>query len=507
MGLSPAPQLSRSLLILFLATLFLVALPGSPVLRAQITSGDMAANLEEATGFQKYPTYELYLEMMAGFAAAHPDICLLDTFGTSEEGRLLLALKISDQVHEDEAEPRFLYTATMHGDEVLGFPLLLRLADSLLTAYGKDAFTTGLVDRLEIWINPLSNPDGAYKGGNHTLAASIRENAHGYDLNRHFPRLSQGEADDSTGRPRENAHMMAFLQEHAFSLSANIHTGNEVVNYPWDWKAGLHPDDAWFRLISREYADEVHSVDPSYMSGFENGITNGHAWYEVQGSRQDYVCFFRGGREVTLELSFDYRLPSDQLQGYWELNRQSLLYYLAQATYGLHGRVRSLPEGTPLRARLEVLDHDDSTSVVWSGRTHGDFYRYLKGGSYDLRFTADGHVPLLLEDLEVGDFERSWLEVELEALNNAVPLASADLPLRIYPNPAREHCILLPDLPEGSPVQISLYSVAGGWLMNGEWRMEAGGIKLDLSPWHPGLYLLQLTSEKGRYSARLLVQE
>ena len=59
---------------------------------------DMAQDLAEALTFQKYPTYDQYVQMMQGFAAAYPGICLLDTIGYSVEGRLLLALKISDQV-------------------------------------------------------------------------------------------------------------------------------------------------------------------------------------------------------------------------------------------------------------------------------------------------------------------------------------------------------------------------------------------------------------------------
>ncbi|MCK5068132.1 MAG: hypothetical protein KAR16_11855, partial [Bacteroidales bacterium] len=109
---------------------------------------DMALDLTEAESFQKYPTYDQYLQMMQGFASDYPAICRLDTFGTSEEGRLLLALKISNNVEADEAEASFLYTSTMHGDEVVGYVLLLRLADSLLTGYGNDPEVTTLVNNL-----------------------------------------------------------------------------------------------------------------------------------------------------------------------------------------------------------------------------------------------------------------------------------------------------------------------------------------------------------------------
>ena len=100
---------------------------------------DMALDLTEAFTFHKYPTYDQYHQMMQSYAERYPDICVLDTFGTSGEGRLLLALKISDNPGEDEPEAGFLYTSTMHGNELLGFVLLLRFADTLLTGYGTDS--------------------------------------------------------------------------------------------------------------------------------------------------------------------------------------------------------------------------------------------------------------------------------------------------------------------------------------------------------------------------------
>ena len=104
----------------------------------QFDDSDMALDLTEAFTFQKYPTYDQYVEMMQSFAADYPQICRLDTFGTSVEGRLLLALKISDQPGLNEPEANFLYTSTIHGDELIGFILLLRLADTLLKGYGND---------------------------------------------------------------------------------------------------------------------------------------------------------------------------------------------------------------------------------------------------------------------------------------------------------------------------------------------------------------------------------
>ena len=109
--------------------------------------------------------------------------------------------------------------------------------------------------------------------------------------------------------------MMRFLAKHRFVLSANFHSGEEVVNYPWDRWSRDHPDKEWFYMISRAYADTVHRHAPyGYMNYLDNGVTNGYYWYPVNGGRQDYVTYELQGREVTIELDSDYITPVQQFK-------------------------------------------------------------------------------------------------------------------------------------------------------------------------------------------------
>ena len=86
-------------------------------------------NLREIESWDFYPTYEAYLDIMNQFATDYPDICDTLSIGQSEEGRELMMVRISDNINVREAEPQFLYTGTMHGDELVGYILLLSLAD------------------------------------------------------------------------------------------------------------------------------------------------------------------------------------------------------------------------------------------------------------------------------------------------------------------------------------------------------------------------------------------
>lgn len=483
-----------------LSLLFSLALLAPHVSRGQVGPGDMAASLEDARTFTKYPTYGQYLDMMTGFAATYPEICRLDTIGTSLQGRLVLALKISDNPQLEEPEARFLYSSTMHGNELVGYPLMLRLIDTLLTGYGADAQVTGLVDSLEIWINPLANPDGTYAGGNQTVEGSVRVNAGGVDLNRDFPDIEAGEADDSEGRQKETADMMDFMREKRFSLSANIHGGYELVNYPWDYDTVFHPDDRWFQLISREYADEAHSVDPDYLRLFNDGITHGAYWYEVAGSRQDYVTWYLGGREVTLELSFEKRLPADSLDAYWKKNHRSFLYYMAQATYGIRGKVSDAVSGAPVAARITVLGHDKGHSVVHASGQHGGFYRLIHAGSYGLAFSAAGYVSDTARNVSVANYDQSWLSVELQPLLPGGVAGHLDATsIRAYPNPFTDHLTLVTGNRLEGQCTISLYS-ATGLLVHRE-TGEFPGDRGHISPGRllPGWYLLEIKNGNRVY--------
>ena len=180
-----------------------------------------------------------------------------------------------------------------------------------------------LVDNLEIWINPLANPDGTYSTGN-IIATPVRFNANGVDLNRNFPDPFQ----PLEIQEKENADMIQFMREHKFILSANFHSGFEIVNYPWDrWLSKIHADDSWFNSISRAYADTVHSYSvPAYMNSYDNGIVRGAVWYVIYGGRQDFVTWELQGREVTIELDYVKETPAAQLDLLWQYNWRSFTY-------------------------------------------------------------------------------------------------------------------------------------------------------------------------------------
>lgn len=422
-----------------------------------------------------YPTYQGYLDMMNQFAATYPDLCAIVNIGSSVQGRELLFAKISDNVNQAEDEPEVQYSSSMHGDETAGYVLMLRLIDYLLSNYGADQEVTDMINGLEIWINPLANPDGAYRGGNNSVNGAIRYNANGVDLNRNFPDPADGPHPDGRAWQPETIAMMDFFDQHNFTISANFHGGAEVVNYPWDTWSRRHPDDAWWIHISRAYADTVHLHAPSgYMTDLNNGITNGYDWYRVAGGRQDYITYNKGGREVTIELSAAKLLPAGQLPSHWTYNYRSFVNFLKNALNGVRGVVTDSQTGLPLGAKVTVLNHDADSSSVHTDPAAGDYHRMIIAGAYDLEFTSLGYVPVTINDVQVANWSATELNVALTPIPNT--------PLLVF----QSHDIGNVDAGDSVVAHITLANNGGG---------NANGVTAILSSPDPYIVIFQDSSD------------
>lgn len=415
-----------------------------------------ASGLQMAMEWNSYPTYTQYDSILKGFVSSYPSLCRIDTIGKSVNGRLLLALKISDNAGSDENEPEVFYSSSIHGNETGGYVLMLRLADYLLKQYGQNIRVRNLVDNLEIWINPLANPDGTYTDGN-SITNPVRFNANGEDLNRNFPDPDS----PSAILQKETSGMVSFMKKRRFVISANFHSGNEVVNYPWDRWPRLHADDEWFLQVSRKYADTVHlNSAPGYMTFLNNGVTNGYDWYSLNGGRQDYVTYSLQGREVTIELDDNYITPVSQLEQLWDYNRNSLIGYLENALFGIHGEVTDAITNKPVAARIFIPGHDMDSSQVSSDNMTGRFSRFLAPGAWDLLFSAPGYYETRADAVVSEPERQTFIDVKMVPLSNSVDTTNPGDPI-LYPNPAvNEMKAVLPAAIHGS-LNITIINAAG----------------------------------------------
>ncbi|HPR57508.1 MAG TPA: M14 family zinc carboxypeptidase [Bacteroidales bacterium] len=442
-------------------------------------------NIKEITEWDFYPTYEGYVDMMNQFETNYSEICQVFSIGQSLEGRELLMAKISKNVGIREAEPQFLYTGTMHGDETTGYVLLLRLIDYLLENYGSDPKVTYLLDHVEIWINPAANPDGTYHGGNNTVNGAIRYNANYIDLNRNYPDPEDGPHPDGNAWQVETVAFMQLAEEQHFVMSANTHGGSEVLNYPWDTWANMHADNDWWIYVCRQYVDTVHLYSPgNYYNEFNNGITNGYAWYSISGGRQDYMNYFHNCREVTNEMSDVKLLPASQLPDHWDWNYRSLLNYIEQCTFGITGLVTNMNNGNPVSAKINIEGHDVDNSFVFADPETGHYQRLLEAGTYDVTFSAPGYYPVTINNVSVSRYTTTTLNVQMETGELTADFSASATSISIG------NTIDFQDESYGAPT---------GWL----WEFE-GGTPATSQDQHPQNILYQT---EGSYDVTLTVSD
>ncbi|XP_071039037.1 carboxypeptidase E [Parasteatoda tepidariorum] len=329
----------------------------------------------------------------------------------------------------EELKPEFKYIGNMHGNEVLGRVLLTTLAGYLCEEYKKgNTDIQKLINITRIHILPSMNPDGwdiATKSGGRDWLAG-RENANNVDLNRDFPDLNAiAYLSEKDGERRTNHFFTSDVVNHSlqpetkaiiqwilnnpFVLSANLHGGALVANYPYDEARGpnkIHdytatPDDDTFRYLAGIYSGAhktMAATRPISCGGddftHQGGITNGAAWYSVAGGMQDFNYLSSNDFEITLELGCDKYPPTSKLSQEWENNKEALIDYIWQSHIGVKGIIEDAESGLPLSGvTIKVfnvtgnrkIDHD-ITSV-----DGGEYWRLLTPGKYRITAAKNGY--------------------------------------------------------------------------------------------------------------------
>lgn len=395
--------------------------PPSMMFKAEMWDGSNRAEYE----WDQYPTYEAYENMMYAFANNHPDKCEIIELGTLPSNRKIMIAHINNG--SGSGKPKFLYTSTIHGDETTGWIMMLRFIDYLLENPTLPE-CANILDNVDLYVCPDSNPDGTYHGGNNNVNGATRANANGVDLNRNYADPHGSAHPDGNPYQTETEWFMQFAQDNNFVMAANYHGGAEVLNYPWDNTYALTVDDAWWQLVCLEYANLCKAVSPNYMSDISsNGIVNGATWYMIGGGRQDYMNGYAQCREVTIECSSTKCPSGSQLPNFWNINKNAIFAYVNQVLNGVHGTVVDAESKAPISgATVTLLGHDDQFSSVSTQFPAGDFHRPVKAGTYNVKITKNGYEPYETQ-VTVADNEAVTIEAQMVALEGIVADFNVDV--------------------------------------------------------------------------------
>ncbi|XP_061612430.1 carboxypeptidase N catalytic chain [Phyllopteryx taeniolatus] len=387
-----------------------------------------------------------YEDMVRALFAVHnqcPYITHIYSVGRSVEGRHLYVLEFSDNPGIHEAlEPEFKYVGNMHGNEVLGRELLIKLSQFLCEEFqaGNQRIMRLIYDT-RIHIMPSMNPDGyevaARQGPEFNGYLDGRGNVREIDLNRNFPDLNalMYYYEKNNGRNHhlplpdnweqqvepETRAVIKWMQNHNFVLSANLHGGAVVANYPFDKSRdprirgrttnAATPDDKIFRNLARTYSYAHSWMHKGWNCGdyFDEGITNGASWYSLSKGMQDFNYLYTNCFEITLELSCDKFPPESSLPREWLGNREALVSFVEQVHHGLKGMVYDENNNPIKNAEISVSGiHHDVTSGV-----HGDYFRLLLPGTYTVTASAPGYT-VSSSTVTVGPAEATQLNFYLK---------------------------------------------------------------------------------------------
>jgi len=361
---------------------------------------------EEFLQNPKYYSYDEMTTLLKGLQANYSTLAKLHSIGKSTDNRHLWVLEISSNINNREmGKPMFKYVANMHGDEALGYQLVLYLAQYLLLNYEYVERVKKLIDTTDIFIMPTMNPDGytaAKEGRCETPGSNVgRGNKNYVDLNRDFPDQFHSSNDEDIHREPETIAMMQWISDNYFVLSANLHGGAVVASYPYDNSAvGKHrrfqsqhagvnsksPDDAVFKHLALTYAKNhpIMRNGSTCNEFFKDGITNGAYWYELSGGMQDFNYVHSNCFEITLELSCCKYPSRNTLPTEWRLNKESLLSYMESVHMGVKGLVTDENGNGIHGAKIWVqgIDHPISTTE------RGEYWRLLVDGTYNISASA-----------------------------------------------------------------------------------------------------------------------
>jgi murein tripeptide amidase MpaA len=115
--------------------------------------------------FDRFYTYDELTGTLNAWAEEFPQLCRVESIGTSFEGRDIWLVTLTNSAtggHLDK--PGFLIEANIHSIEWTGSAAALHLIEKLLNGHGDDGLVSRALDTRVFYVIPRLNPDGAERG-------------------------------------------------------------------------------------------------------------------------------------------------------------------------------------------------------------------------------------------------------------------------------------------------------------------------------------------------------
>ncbi|MFC1476747.1 carboxypeptidase regulatory-like domain-containing protein, partial [Fibrobacterota bacterium] len=132
------------------------------------------------------------------------------------------------------------------------------------------------------------------------------------------------------------------------------------------------------------------------------------------------------------------------LEPLWDAHYNSFLYYIDQVRYGIQGKVSDALTAAPLNAKVFIENHDKDSSWVYSHLPHGDYYRPVYEGTYDVTFSCDGYHSRTVSGVQVENNKATILDLKLWDISSDIIFQDDNIPvvsIDVYGDRIKINCI------------------------------------------------------------------
>jgi len=271
-----------------------------------------------------FHSYKEIEQDLLAIETAYPNLARVIDIGDSLENRNIYALKISDNVQMEEDEARVLFLGCHHAREWISVEVPFLIGKYLVENYATNSEIKELVDRSEIWIIPLVNPDGLEYSIHfyRYWRKNMRDNgdgSYGVDLNRNYgfkwgydnagsspiPFSGTYRGKSPFSEPETQAIRDLFTQKN-FQALITYHSYSQVILYSW----GYTKEPSYKNGLLANLAKEMSALmEPVNGRLYEYG-QSGDSFYLTNGDTTDWSFGVYGIPSYTIELP-----PVDQIYG------------------------------------------------------------------------------------------------------------------------------------------------------------------------------------------------
>ncbi|XP_014709853.1 carboxypeptidase A4 [Equus asinus] len=223
-----------------------------------------------------YHSLEAIYHEMDNIAGEFPDLARRLKIGHSFENRSLYVLKFSTA--EGKRRPAVWLNAGIHSREWISQATAIWTARKIVSDYGKDPAITSILEKMDIFLLPVANPDGyVYTQTKNRLwrktrSLNSRSPCIGADPNRNWNSSFAGAGTSNNPcsevyhGPHANSEVevksvVDFIQQHGnFKCFIDLHSYSQLLMYPYGYTVNKAPDAEELDEVARCAAKALASL-------------------------------------------------------------------------------------------------------------------------------------------------------------------------------------------------------------------------------------------------------